>query len=292
MSHLVCPLCGKNAPLSTLDPESQPLDLRTVSFRGLGRGKGFAVNEKVSIMGDEEYTPIIAERIEKLFKFFVDKGEIYVPIITPNVELYAKQIEEHKRQISERDFKIHSLSKSLDEITEESEIGKRVDYIIRESLELENARSHLTADEDGWYMALSPKPSEIEYYLFLIMPELPGKLKERLLLHVRRDGNPIFYDFMLKHFPRRQSIMERLFEIDNKDTFEVLDRFGRQCVHIFKPIYYPEFASNSISFEDLKRLVKSAKEHIRDPEYIIKDFLELKFPQRLKLPYRGEDSNQ
>lgn len=86
-------------------------------------------------MGDDEYTPIIAERIEKLFKFFVEKGQIVVPIITTNVELYSRSIEELERQISKKDSKIRSLNNSLDEIKEEVEINKQVDYIIRESME-------------------------------------------------------------------------------------------------------------------------------------------------------------
>ncbi len=285
MSHLICPLCGKNAPLSTFDPENQPLAIRTVSFRGLGRGKGFAVREEVSIMGDDKYTPIIAKRIENLYEFFIEHGQINVPIITPNAELSSKSIEELKRQIRNRNFKIHSLNNSLDEIKEEFEINKQVDYIIRESLDLVNGPSQLTADEDGWYLALSPSPSELECYLFLIMPELPSKLKEQLLQHVKRDGNPLFYDIMLKRFPRRQSIPERLSDIDNETAFENVDEFGRKCVRIFKPVYSPEYAGKSISFEELKRLVESVKENVRDPKFNpVKEMIELLYPPRLKLP--------
>jgi hypothetical protein len=113
----------------------------------------------------------------------------------------------------------------------------------------------------------------------------------QLLQRIKRVGNPVFYDVMLKYFPRRQNIAERLLDVDNENAFEAMDEFGRKCVHIFKPIYYPEYVGKSISIDDLKRLVKSVKEHIRDPKYIIKDFLELRFPPRLKLPYRGENPN-
>jgi hypothetical protein len=292
MSHLVCPLCGKNAPLSTLDPENQPLDLRTVSFRGLGRGKGFAVSEEVSIMGDDEYTPIIAKRIQELFKLFVEKGEIDIPIITSNDELYSKQIKDLERQTSEKNYKIHSLSNELDEVKDEYEIDKQVDYIIRAGLDLLNARSHLNADEDGWYLALSPHLSELECYLFLIMLDLPSKLKGRLLLHVKRDGNPLFYDMMLKKFPMRQNIAERLLDIGNETAFETVDEFGKQCVRILKPVYSPEFAGKSISFEELKRIVKNVKKSIRDPEFNpSKEVFETLYPLRLKIPLGRNDSD-
>ena len=92
MSHLVCPLCGKNAPLSTLDPENLPFDLKTVSFRGLGRGRGFAKSEEISIMDDDEYAPVIAKRIEKLYHFFVEQGLIVAPMIIHDDKLYLKPI--------------------------------------------------------------------------------------------------------------------------------------------------------------------------------------------------------
>jgi len=47
-----------------------------VSFRGLGRGKGFEVSEEHSVLGDEEYSPLIAERVLDLCKMFVDEGVI------------------------------------------------------------------------------------------------------------------------------------------------------------------------------------------------------------------------
>ena len=62
MSHLVCPLCGKNAPLSTLNPEAIDLDVKVVSFKGLGYGKGFAKSEEHSILGDDLYSPMLARR--------------------------------------------------------------------------------------------------------------------------------------------------------------------------------------------------------------------------------------
>lgn len=76
MSHLACPLCGKYAPLSTLNPSILDLDLKLVSFQGLGRGKGFKVSEKWSILGDDDVTPVISERIVNLCKMLVNEGVI------------------------------------------------------------------------------------------------------------------------------------------------------------------------------------------------------------------------
>jgi hypothetical protein len=57
MSHLVCPLCGKYSALSTWDPEAFNLDVNVVSFKGLGRGNGFAKLDPYSVLGDDEVTP-------------------------------------------------------------------------------------------------------------------------------------------------------------------------------------------------------------------------------------------
>jgi len=76
MSHLECPLCGKNAPLSSFDPCSLDLDLRLVSFRGLGRGKGFEVSDEYSVLGDDVYSPQVAERALDLCRMFLDNRVI------------------------------------------------------------------------------------------------------------------------------------------------------------------------------------------------------------------------
>ena len=64
MSHLLCPLCGKYSALSTLISNELEPDLKVVSFKGLGRKKGFVRSEVYSILGDDEYTPIIVDRID------------------------------------------------------------------------------------------------------------------------------------------------------------------------------------------------------------------------------------
>jgi hypothetical protein len=289
MSHLVCPLCGKNAPLSTLNPENLPFDLKLVSFKGLGREMGFAKSEEVSIMGDEEFTPIIADRIDLLYKFFVERRAIKVPLIGFNDELIIKQIEALKRQLLTKDLEINSLSNNLKEITENDELDRQVDYIIRESLDLANAHSQLVADDSGWHLNLPNDSPELGCYLFLIMTEISSQLKERLLRHVIREGNPTFYDSMLKHFPKRQSIAEQIMDIDNESAIETIDEFGKQYVRILKPRYYPEYAGKSISSEELTRLIKRIKGYIRDPEFdVLKNVYDIVYPLRRKLPIRGD----
>ena len=74
MSHLACPLCGLNAPLSTLDPSKLDLDLTLKEFKGLGRGKGFKSLPPISVLGDDKYTPMIFNRIADLCTMFYTAG--------------------------------------------------------------------------------------------------------------------------------------------------------------------------------------------------------------------------
>ena len=87
MSHLACPLCGKYAPLTSFDPENLDLDLCLVSFIGLGRGRGFTTSDKISILGDETYSPMIADRIVDLLKMFLNEGVISREQILERLEL-------------------------------------------------------------------------------------------------------------------------------------------------------------------------------------------------------------
>ncbi|MGD0804302.1 MAG: hypothetical protein ABSA11_09540 [Candidatus Bathyarchaeia archaeon] len=289
MSHLICPLCGLNVPLSKLERGNFPIDLKTISFRNLGYRKGFGVSEIVSIMGDGEITPIIAARVKKLHDYFVEHGEIDTPLRLIN-ESHLKQCNEYEEQLSKSNTYNMSLKTKLEKIEEEYEQDRQVDYIIRESLSIDNARQQLIVDEHGWKLTISPKPGQLEFYLFLLMLDIPGLLKERLLNHIEGGENRVFYNRMLKSFPRRQSVAERRMDYDNPNTIITMDENGKRVERIYKSRYYLNNADKSIDFEELRRLVRKAKEHSTEPLYIGKTLLEVMYPEKLSLTYRVEDS--
>lgn len=74
MTHILCPLCGKQTFINNFKPEYLDLDIYEVEVRGLGRGKGFETSERYSILGDEEVTPKIVTRVEVLYHFFIERG--------------------------------------------------------------------------------------------------------------------------------------------------------------------------------------------------------------------------
>jgi hypothetical protein len=62
MSQLACPLCGRFVNLKGFDPSNFELDIYAVNRVGLGRGRGWAVSEIFSVLGDSAITAPIAER--------------------------------------------------------------------------------------------------------------------------------------------------------------------------------------------------------------------------------------
>jgi len=69
---LVCPLCGKSSSLHYFDPSEHDLDIIVQEVHGLGRGKGFEVGSQTSVLGDDEITPIVVDRVLAIVKMLID----------------------------------------------------------------------------------------------------------------------------------------------------------------------------------------------------------------------------
>jgi len=76
LSHVVCPLCGRSVPIDGFDPSEFVDDVFAQAFSGKGRGKGFRVADKFSVLGEEGYYDLLksmadrALRLVRLFKRF------------------------------------------------------------------------------------------------------------------------------------------------------------------------------------------------------------------------------
>ena len=66
MSQLACPLCGRFVSLNGFDPSNFESDIYAVNRTGLGRGRGFAVSESFSVLGDLTITGPIALRCRRI----------------------------------------------------------------------------------------------------------------------------------------------------------------------------------------------------------------------------------
>jgi len=273
MSHLVCPLCGKNAPLSTLDPESLDIDLRVVSFRGLGRGKGFAKNEEHSILGDDEYSPVIARRCLQLCYMFLKAGalgknEVQNVLDIGPVKEQPGLAEVYAQQIRESQGVIVTLERQLREMGVEHVLREEVDYILREGVKLADPGC-VMAEEDGWYLKLTIRGLELRFFLFLVMRKLPVKLKNRLIPRIKAEEDPFWYDRMLKDYPRKRSVMEKLLDADRVEIIQQRDGFGVLHEQRVESVPFVNRSENMISMEVVKKIVSDAKHllnNIDDPE--------------------------
>ena len=71
LSHIVCPLCGKNSSVKNFNPELLDLDVYAVSFVGLGRGLGFRSLGRKSILSSKSDIIIkIKDRLLDLILLF------------------------------------------------------------------------------------------------------------------------------------------------------------------------------------------------------------------------------
>ena len=75
MSHVNCPLCGRNQALSKFNPKALDDDIYVVFFRGLGRRRGFEKTGETSTMtpGDP-ITNQVKDRCLAIIDFLLESG--------------------------------------------------------------------------------------------------------------------------------------------------------------------------------------------------------------------------
>lgn len=79
MTSIVCPLCGKHSPKGSFHPENLEDDICEVELHGLGRGRGFEVSERSSILNSDSSNDVIdriASRVLRLVMLLKENGTI------------------------------------------------------------------------------------------------------------------------------------------------------------------------------------------------------------------------
>jgi hypothetical protein len=283
-----------------LNPDNLDLDLKVVSFRGLGRGKGFEKAEEHSVLGDEEISPIIARRTLQLCLMFIKEGllksvdviealntekhkdgksEVVVTVLqselmhpTATESFYINQINEMKRTLYNRDYVINQLNSKINEYNTNYEINAQVDYIIRNGVEV-GGSENVELDSNGWVLKVSPSSKALNLYLYEVVKEIPLKLKEKLLQHVKPDGFPLLYNNLV-NTSRKKSFLEELAEIGSVGVAEMKDKDGNIREVKYEGIPYRSESYYSISMKSLEVLVSMVKELLNNPKIMIKIYEE------------------
>jgi hypothetical protein len=75
--NICCPLCGRHVPEDVFDPSEFEDDIYAVEVSGLGRGRGFQVTDRYSVLDDPAITGLIADRCHRILHL-IDE-EDYLP---------------------------------------------------------------------------------------------------------------------------------------------------------------------------------------------------------------------
>ena len=78
-SQILCPLCGKSIHTRNYDPSKFTDEIIGISFRGLGRGRGFEVIARDNLLDIDEEHPILedlANRVAVLHDLFFEGDEV------------------------------------------------------------------------------------------------------------------------------------------------------------------------------------------------------------------------
>ena len=65
MTQISCPICGKYTPETSFLKPRQINDISGAYMHGLGRGQGFTVTKRYSLMNDTHVTSVITERCQR-----------------------------------------------------------------------------------------------------------------------------------------------------------------------------------------------------------------------------------
>lgn len=207
MSHVRCPLCGRDCAVSIFDPSK--LD-RDIYIRQVRRAtKGFAYGPDESVLGDDVFTPMIKCRCLDLIRLFMENDiisssevsrelKIGVPIVGSedvvpfekvlNIreQIHSGKIAELKNQVSQlssntdSNAKYTELNRAYEELNNSLELKKRINKVL--SWLFTRLDSEIIIFDDDW--ALKVKIFDLE-----VLPEFCEKIYE-----MQRDERGLLQD--------------------------------------------------------------------------------------------------
>lgn len=232
MSHIRCALCGKNAPISTFDPSSLDLDLRVVSFKGLGRARGFAVDEEYSVLGDDVYSPIVADRVLDLCRMYLDHGVIDSEqtikrlgldsvIKTPSVLPKIAQPPIRQAELASSFAQMAQARETIEQQRKELALERLIDS---ELVKFVKYYPHVGIYENElpWSIVITDIDEEC-LPLLIALFETFNHDERRILLKRVNTIHPVVQKFLEALTIRKKTISEILLELDFELVFERFD---------------------------------------------------------------------
>ncbi len=222
MSHLGCPMCGLSVPLSYFEYAEIELDLTLKEFRGLGRGKGFESLPPTSVLGDDEYSPKIYNKVADLCRMFIKAG-----LPTPDGCTYAKiLVAERAERISlpqtmrqsiptgGTSYQTRHLEEEIEKLKETIKLNIQVERILGRLMQ--NSDFNIIPNEG---VPLIIEITEVHLGFFEYMLEILTTISEpiRAELRKRLKAENVKVHFILEKLlfetpPRKKSLAERMLE--------------------------------------------------------------------------------
>jgi vacuolar-type H+-ATPase subunit I/STV1 len=129
VSQLACPLCGRFVSLNGFDPSNFESDIYAVNRTGLGRGRGFAVSESFSVLGDLTITGPIALRCRKILGLI--EGRVIpssndVSVLTLEVEKWKREALRIRKDVGDLYAKMAELEGTANYWRREAQTLQRI----------------------------------------------------------------------------------------------------------------------------------------------------------------------
>ena len=211
MSHVRCPLCGKDSFISNFNPDELDLDIYVRSFVGLGYRGGFAPTPDESVLGDDEFTPKIKNRCIDLLNLFVERGiisrrelalllrmgvpvqgsdetvpyEDFIRMRSQIIEAKDNQISMLESQVRARARSYEDLKTRYDKLVNNHNVKRKIEKILKYLHE--NLDSKIILGDDDWKLELSEYIPEVFIYLCKKLYELTGREREMLQNRITTD---------------------------------------------------------------------------------------------------------
>ena len=118
LSLFICPICGKQNSINHYDPSNFEDDIMIILKRGLGRGKGFEIVERYSLLdgSDPELLDLISDRVAVLYDMLYEDVEDDEAEEEPPVDL-----EDEDESISELEKELRLIEEDEDDESENEE---------------------------------------------------------------------------------------------------------------------------------------------------------------------------
>ncbi len=131
MSQASCPICGKYTPETSFLKPREIHDISGVYMRGLGRGRGFEVTDRYSLMNDKHLTSVIADKCRRTLKLIDGSLNLSYDAILRNRDEWrkyaeglkvqndrllnqVKEFEEHEAASEEMEYLLEKINMEID----------------------------------------------------------------------------------------------------------------------------------------------------------------------------------